>query len=166
MNKKYIVRLTSEEREELEGLVRKGKTAAYKIQHANILLSVNDEASCWRDEQASAAFHCSPNTVRNIRQRFVEEGLESALNRKKQISPSRKPILDGVGEARLIALDCGHPPKGYGRWTLKLLADKMVELEVVESISGQTVWRVLKKTNSDRICANAGAFRRSRMRIS
>jgi len=115
MNKKYIVRLTSEEREELEGMVRKGKTVAYKIQHANILLNVDAEASCWNDEQTAAAFHCSPNTVRNIRQRFVEEGLESALNRKKQISPSRKPVLDGLGAARLIALGCSHPLCNYDK---------------------------------------------------
>ena len=166
MNKKYIVRLTADEREELEGLVRKGKAAAYKIQHANILLSVDSGASCWTDEETSAAFHCSANTVRNIRQRFVEEGLDAALHRKKQAYPSRKPVLDGAGETRLIALSCSAPPEGQCRWILRLLADKLVELKVAESISGQTVWRVLKKTNSGRISVNAGASRRSRMRIS
>lgn len=165
MNKKYIVRLTADERKNLEELVRKGKAAAYKIRHANILLSVDSNVSCWTDEEASAAFHCSPNTVRNIRQRFVEEGYESALNRKRQDYPSRQPVLDGAGEARLIALSCSVPPEGKSRWTLKLLAEKVVELKIADSISQQTVYRVLKKKNSGRICANAGAFRRNRMRI-
>ena len=166
MNKKYIVRLTSDERKELESFIRKGKTVAYKIRHANILLSIDANESCWNDEQTSTVFHCNPNTVRNIRQRFVEGGLEVALHRKKQNSPSRKPALDGVGEAHLIAFSCGNPPSGHSRWTLKLLADKLVELEIVESISDQTVRRVLKKTNSNHICVNAGASRRSRMEIS
>lgn len=145
MNKKYIVRLSSDERRQLKELVRKGKSAAYKVRHANILLSVDMEGPGWSDKQSAVAFHCSPNTVRNVRQRLVEEGLEAALNRKKQSYPSRKRLLDGVGEARLIALGCSRPPENHNRWTLKLLADKMVELEIVESISEQTVRRVLKK---------------------
>ena len=166
MNKRYIVRLTSAEREQLEQLVRKGKTAAYKIRHAHILLSVDADGLCWSDEQTRAAFRCNSNTIHNIRQRFVESGLEAALHRKKQVILSRKPLLDGAGEARLIALGCSSPPEGYGHWTLKLLSDKLVELKVVPSISGQTVHRVLKKMNSSHICAPVGVFRRSKMRIS
>jgi transposase len=166
MNKKYIVRLTSAEQEQLEQLVRKGKTVAYKIRHAHILLSVDSGGLCWSDEQAATAFHCDINTVRNIRQRFVESGLESALNHKKQVILSRKPLLDGAGEARLIALGCSRPPEGYDHWTLKLLSDKLIELKVVTSISGQTVHRVLKKMNSSHICASVGVFRQSKMRIS
>jgi hypothetical protein len=147
MNKKYIVRLSSAEREQLEEFVRKGKVAAYKILHANILLNVDAEGPSWNDEQAAVAFHCNPNTVRNVRQRWVEEGLESALNRKKQATPSRKPLLDGAGQARLIALSCSPPPPSSSRWTLKLLGDKLVELKIVKSISQDTVRRVLKKTN-------------------
>lgn len=166
MNKKYIVRLTADERKQLEQLIGKGKTAAYRIQHAHILLSVDAEGLNWSDEHISAACHCNTNTVRNVRQRFVELGFESALNRKKQTSPSRKPLLDGAGEARLIALGCTKPPEGYGHWTLELLSDKLVELKIVPAISGQTVQRVLKKTNSSPICAPVGVFHRSKMRIS
>lgn len=166
MNKKYKVRLTSAEQGQLEEIVRKGKALAYKIRHANLLLGLDVDGLHWTDEQAAEAFHCSVNTVANIRQRFVEEGLESALHRKKQEIPSRKPILDGVGEAKLIALSCSQPPEGYGRWTLNLLADKLVKLEVVDSISRQTVHRILKKTNLSPTCESAGVFHRSKMRIS
>ena len=147
MNKKYIVRLTDEEREYLNGLVRKGKSAAYKIRHANMLLKADADASGWTDEQIAKAFSAHKSTVAGIRQRFVEEGLESALGRKKQSVPSREKILDGEGEARLIALSCGAPPEGNSRWTLRLLADKVAELEIAGSISHETVRRTLKKTN-------------------
>jgi len=147
MNKKYIVRLTEEEREELEGIVRRGRAPAYRVKHASILLSVDAGGRGWSDERTAEAFRCHPNTVGAVRQRFVEQGLEAALNRKKQSVPSRTPILDGEGEARLIAISCSEPPAGRSRWTLKLLADRLVELKVVESISEQTVRRALKKTN-------------------
>lgn len=156
MAKKYVVRLTAQERSELEDLVRKGKTQAYRIKHANILLAVDADGPGWTDQQAAEAFHCHKNTVSNVRQRFVERGLEGALARKKQERPSRRRILDGEGEARLIAIACSEPPEGRARWTLKLLADRLVELEVVDSISDQTVRRTLKKTKSSRTCANAG----------
>jgi len=156
MNKKYIVRLRGEERLRLEELIARGQGAAYKIRHANILLKVDADGPGWSDEQAADAFGCHLNTVRNVRQRLVEQGFKAALERKKQAEPSRKRILDGEAEARLIALSCGEPPEGRGRWTLQLLADKLVELEIVEAISDQTVRRTLKKTNSSRICASAG----------
>jgi len=156
MARKYVVRLGSEERETLELLVKKGKTQAYRIKHANIMLAVDRDGPDWSDEEAAEAFGCHVNTVANVRQRFVEEGLEAAVERKKQKSPSRERILDGAKEARLIALACSAPPEGRSKWTLQLLADKLVALKVVESVSDQTVRRTLKKTNSSLTCASAG----------
>lgn len=152
----YIVRLNAEEREELKGLVRKGKAAAYKIKHANILLQVDADGPNWTDEKAVDAFGCHLNTVRNVRERFVEQGLEAALGRKKQERPSREPVIDGEAEAHLIKLACGQPPKGRNTWTLQLLADKLVELEIVERVCRETVRQTLKKTNSSHIFANVG----------
>jgi transposase len=156
MNKKYVVRLTAKERRELELMVKKGKTAAYKIKHANLLLAADTDGTGWADEQIAEAFSCHPRTVENLRRRFVLDGLATALERKKQLRPSRQRTLDGKGEARLIALACSQPPKGRERWTLKLLADTLVQLEVVDTISDQTVRRTLKKTNCDLTCSNAG----------
>lgn len=156
MARKYVVRLSSEEREALELLVKKGKTQAYRIKHANILLAVDADGPDDSDEEAAEAFGCHLNTVSNVRQRFVEQGLEAAVERKKQKSPSRERILDGEKEARLIALACSAPPEGRSKWTLQLLADKLVALKVVESISDQTVRRTLKKTNSNHTCVSAG----------
>jgi transposase len=145
MNKKYIVRLADEERRQLAELTRKGKAAAYKIRHANILLKADANGPAWTDERIAESFSVSVNTVLGVRQRLVEQGLEAALNRKKQARPSRSPLLDGAGEARLIALRCSAPPTGHGRWTLRLLADQAVALEIVEAISHETVRQVLKK---------------------
>ncbi len=147
MNKKYIVRLTDEEREYLNGLIKKGKAAAYKIRHANMLLKADADASGWTDEQIAVAFSAHKSTVAGIRQRFVEDGLEAALGRKKQSAPSRKRIFDGEGEACLITLACSEPPEGCSRWTLRLLADKALELEIAGSVSYETVRQTLKKTN-------------------
>jgi transposase len=147
MNKKYIVRLTAEERKELENLVKKGKTQAYRIKHANILLAVDADGPNWPDHQASKAYKCHQNTVVNVRQRFVEQGFQAALERKKQQSPSRKRIIDGESEARLISIACSKPPEGFAKWTMQMLADELVALNVVDSVSGQTVWRTLKKMN-------------------
>ena len=142
MNKKYIVKLIDPEREALRDLVNKGKSPAYKIKHANILLQADRQES---DEKIAKNLGCHLNTVCNLRQRFVEKGLEAALERKKQEIPSRSRILDGEKEARLIAVGCSQPPEGFVRWTLKLLADKLVSLEVVETISHETVRQTLKK---------------------
>ena len=147
MNKKYIVRLTAQEQKELENLVKKGKTQAYRVKHANILLAIDADGPDWPDHQAAKAYKCHQNTVRNVRQRFVEQGLEAALERKKQQVPSRKQIIDGENEARLISIACSTPPKGCAKWTMQMLADELVGLKVVESVSGQTVWRTLKKMN-------------------
>jgi len=147
MNKRYIVRLTEREREELCRLVSKGRAAAYKIRHAHILLLADAGGPGWTDAQIAQAVGVHPFTVRNVRQRLVERGLEGALARKRQDRPSRRRLLDGEGEARLIALACSEPPEGRTRWTLHLLADTLVELEVVESISHETVRETLRKTN-------------------
>lgn len=156
MNKRYVVRLTAEERGQLEALVKRGKGHAYRIKHANILLAVDANGPAWPDEKVSEAFRCHVGTVANVRQRLVEGGLERALERKPQAEPSRQRSLDGRGEARLIALACSQAPDGRSRWTLKLLADKLVELEVVEAISDQTVRRALKKTSCSLTGANVG----------
>ena len=147
MNKKYIVRLTDQERFELGELVKKGKSPAYKIKHAHILLQADAGAANWADEKIAATLRCHMNTVRNVRERLVREGLEAALGHKKRENPSRAKILDGKKEARLIALGCSKPPLGVGRWTLRLLADQMVSLEIVDSICHETVRQTLKKTN-------------------
>lgn len=147
MNKKYIVRLTAEERSELKGIVKKGKGPAYKIKHAHVLLNSDADGPNLTDERIAKMLHCNRNTVVNVRKRLVEQGFESALQRKKRENPPVKKILDGEKEARLIALACGETPEGRSGWTLRLLADKLVELEVVESISYRTVGRALKKTS-------------------
>lgn len=156
MIKKYIVRLSTEERQELETLVRRGKGPVYRIKHAQVLLAVDADGLNWTDERAAQAYHCHKRTVENVRSRFVEEGFEAAVERRKQVRPSRERILDGEKEARLISIACSKPQQGQARWTLKMLADELVVLEVVPSVSSQTVQRALKKTTSSRICGSAG----------
>jgi transposase len=151
--KKYKVTLTADERQFLHTLVSAGKGAALKLTHARILLKA-DAASggpAWTDARIAEAIEVNRTTVEQVRQRFVEQGLQAALVRKKQARPSRERKLDGAGEARLIALACSAPPLGRAAWTLRLLADRLVELEVVETISTETVRQALKKTNSSRI---------------
>jgi transposase len=145
--KKYFVRLTANERERLKELVTKGRASARKIGHARVLLKVDADGPNWTDAAAAEAFGIRANTVRDIRQRFVEEGLEAALDRKRRAEPPTQRKLDGAGEARLIALACGEPPEGRARWTLRLLAGQMVELAIVDGISHETVRRTLKKTS-------------------
>jgi len=156
MNKKYVVTLTAEEREELGAMIKKGRAAAYKIRHANILLKADADGPGWSDERIAEAFGCHARTVENVRRRFVLEGLEAAIVRRRQKKLSRERKLDGEGEAHLIAIACSTPPDGRDRWTLQLLADQLVRLEVVDSISDQTVRRTLKKTRSSRILKSAG----------
>ena len=148
MNKKYVVRLSAEERASLARLVKVGQAAARKILHARILLQADQgpQGPAWDDVRIAEALTAHPRTVANVRQRLVEGGLEAALSRKKQDAPSRARTLDGRAEARLLALRCGEPPQGRRRWTLHLLADKLVELRVVDDISYETVRRTLKKT--------------------
>ena len=148
--KKYLVTLTPEEREHLSGLLSAGKRSALTLTRARVLLKADQAAGgpAWEDAEIAQALDCGLRTVERVRQRFVERGLEQALGRKPQDRPSRERKFDGAAEARLIALACSQPPKGRARWTLKLLADRLVELEVFESVSDETVRRVLKKTNS------------------
>ena len=149
--KKYRIRLTTDEQKELKALVSRGRTAAYKQTHARILL-MSDESrpdGGLTDADITSALGVGQSMVERIRKRCVEEGIGPALNRKKQLR-RRQKILDGEGEARLIAMACGEPPDGRASWTLRLLADQLVECEIVETISTETVRRVLKKTNSSR----------------
>ena len=141
---KHIVRLTAEERKELEDLVKTGKANARKITHARILLKVDANGANWSDEQVQEALDVGKSTVERVRRAIVEEGLEASLNRKK-LSRTTERKLDGDQEAHLIALTCSEAPEGRKRWTLRLLADKMVELEYVDTLSYETVRQVLKK---------------------
>ena len=147
--KRWVVRLEAEERAELEQTVRSGKAAALRIRHANILLAVDEseESAKLKDAEAAAAFGVAVRSIESLRKRFVEEGLEAALNRKKQVRPSVESMFDGEKEARLIAVACGPKPAGRKRWTLELLADRMVSLKIVERCSPQTIMRMLQKTS-------------------
>ena len=148
MKKKYIVRLTEDERKYLDDIIHKGKASAHKRLHAQILLKadISESGNKWQDGQISKAFDISTRTVERVRERLVEEGLESALNRAKR-EPARSRVINGEKEAHLIALACGDPPEGYSRWTLRLLGEQMVELGHVESVSHETIRQALKKTN-------------------
>ena len=150
--KKYKVTLTAEERKSLQESIAAGKSAAKKLTHARILLKADAAPGgpAWTDARIAAALEVDVTTVERLRQRFVEQGLDAALGRKKQDRPSRARTLDGNAEARLIALACSAPPPGRVRWTLRLLADKLVELEIVDTVSTETIRRTLKKTNSSR----------------
>lgn len=142
MKKKYVVDLSDSQRKLLKDCVEKGQTTAYKIRHAHILLKAD---AGWTDAQIAEAFGCHVQTVYNVRRRFVEKGFSEALGRSERQEPPCRRKLDGAGEARLIALSCGQPPEGFRRWTLRLLAAKLVDLEIVESISPETVRQTLKK---------------------
>ena len=154
---KYIVRLTAEERAQLDEMIRTGKRAASALLHARILLraDVGEEGPSWDDGRIAEALECGVSTVYRVRQAVVEQGLAAALLRKKPTGRQYRK-LDGAQEAHLIALACGAAPAGRHRWTLRLLADRLVELDVVESISPECVRMTLKKTNSSRGCANSG----------
>jgi len=149
MKKKYIVTLMEEERRMLQEMLSRGKAAARKLMHARILLKADAAAGgpAWEDQSIAEALEVGRATVERVRKQFVEEGLEAALERRK---PRRvyERKLDGDGEAHLVALACQEPPEGRSRWTLRLLADRMVQLEYVDQLSYQTVRRTLKKTRS------------------
>jgi transposase len=151
--KRYLVTLTADEREQLESMVRAGKRSARTITRARILLKADqaDGGPAWEDARIAEALGCGHRTVERVRERFVTAGLDAALHHKPQERPSRQPVLDGAAEAKLIALACATTPDGRRDWTLRLLADQLVELEVVPSVSRETVRRVLKKTRSSRI---------------
>jgi hypothetical protein len=146
MIKKYIVRLTEQERQTCHGVVKKLKGSSQKVRRAQILLQTDADGPAWTDAKISEAYHCRIQTIENLRKRCVTESFEIALDGKKRSKPPTNPKLDGRGEAKLIAMRLGKPPAGYGKWTLRLLADELVELEVVDSISHETVRQTLKKT--------------------
>jgi len=155
--KKYIVSLTSSERDFLEQLTKKGKIAAYKMNHARILLKadINQEGGGWIDRKISESLDIGHATIERVRQRFVEEGIEAALNRREQ-KKRRQKIIDGEKEAYLIAIACSETPTGKSNWTLQMLADKMVELNYVEQVSTETIRQSLKKTSLNLGSMNLG----------
>jgi transposase len=156
MNKKYVVRLTDEQREQIERLLRRGRAHARKLLYARILLKADaDGPDRWTDERIAEAFEISTATVARERRRFCEEGLEVALMPKKPGRPRRR-VLDGRAEAHLIALSCSSAPEGRDHWSVRLLADRMVELGYVESVSYETVRRTLKKTSSSLTSSASG----------
>jgi Homeodomain-like domain len=146
MNKKYIVRLSDEERAACQDIVKRLKGTSEKVKRAQILLKADADGLGWLDATIAEAYGCSVRTVEILRERLVTAGFQAALERKKRATPPTLPKLDGEGEAKLIAMRLGKPPAGYGQWTLELLADELVALEVVPSICAETVRKVLKKT--------------------
>ena len=146
MVKKYIVRLSEEERGLLGDIVKKLKGTSQKVRRANILLKADVDGPNWSDAKIAEALSCRIRTIENVRRRLVTEGLDVVLNRKKRETPPRPKILDGKQEAEIIALRLGKPPAGFANWSLRLLAERIVELEIVDSISHATVRRTLKKT--------------------
>jgi hypothetical protein len=146
MNKKFIVRLSEEERALCQEVIKKLKGTSQKVRRAQILLKADADGPAWTDSRIAEAYNCRVQTIENLRKRLVTEGFEAALERQKRQEPPTPPKLDGAGEAKLIAMRLGKPPAGYGHWTLQLLADELVALEVVGSISHETVRKVLKKT--------------------
>ncbi|NJR32092.1 MAG: helix-turn-helix domain-containing protein [Chamaesiphon sp. CSU_1_12] len=145
MAKKYIVRLSEEERDSLRQVIKKLKGSSQKVRRAQILLKADREGANWTDKQIAAAFECRTKTVENIRRRLVEEGLETTLNGVQRMSPPRPKLLDGEQEAHIIAMRLGEPPSGYANWSLRLLSRKVVELGIVESVSHETIRTTLKK---------------------
>jgi transposase len=162
--KKYKVTLAPEERQQLHELISAGKASAKKLAHARILLKADAAPGrpAWADARIAEAAEVSIATVERVRQRFVEQGFEAALVRKQQDRPSRERKLDGAAEARLIALACSPPPEGRACWTMQLLADQLVALDIVDTVSDETVRRTLKKTRLSRGSASSGASHRRR----
>jgi len=146
MVKKYIVRLSDEERTLLRDIVKRLKGTSQKVRRANILLKVDADGPNWSDAKTADALSCRTRTIENVRRRLVTEGLDAVLNRKKRETPPTPKILDGKQEADIIALRLGKPPAGFANWTLRLLAERIVELEIADSISHETVRTTLKKT--------------------
>ena len=151
--KKYVVELSSDERERLEALISKGKATAKAILKARLLLKADQGplGPSWTDDRIVEALDTNPSMVTRVRRQLVEEGMTAVLGRKKRLTPPIQPIFDGEAQARLIALACSEPPAGHARWSIRLLADKVVELEIVERAHFNTVGRALKKTTSNRI---------------
>src|SRR5215469_2864523 len=160
--KKYVVRLSAEEREHLQVLLRKGKGPARRLLKARILLKadISDAGPGWSDSRIIAALDTSASMLYRVRKQLVEEGFEAVLSRKQRATPAVARIFDGEKEAKLIALACSKPPKGRARWTLRLLENKVVELGIVDRASDSTIGRALKKTLFSPVAASTGASRR------
>jgi hypothetical protein len=156
--KKYVVRLSAQERERLEAMVRTGKTLAQIVTRARILLKADtsEAGEAWSDSAIAAALDTSVNNVARARQQLVEEGFEATLKRKYNPNSARPRIFDGESEAKLIALACSPAPEGFARWSLRLLEEKVVELNIVDKASDNTIGRALKKTFSSRISSSNG----------
>ena len=160
--KKYVVRLSAEERAELAALIRKGKGAARRLLKARMLLKadVSEAGEGWSDSEIIAALDTNASMIYRVRKQLVEEGFAAVLSRKQRAMPAVPRIFDGEKEAKLIALACSKPPKGRARWTLRLLENKVVELGIVDRASDSTIGRTLKKTFSSPIAGSAGSSRR------
>ena len=158
MPPRYRITLTEQERNDLEACTRAGKTGAKKFIHARALLlcDAGVDGPAWTVAATAEALGVTSRTIEHLKQRFVEEGLEAALQRRPRVKPPREILFDGAFEARLIALACSAAPAGYQRWTVRLLADKVVELNMASSVSHMTVQRVLKKTHLSLISASTG----------
>ena len=158
MSSRYRVTLTKEERKELEAMTHRGKTHARKFIHARALLlcDAGTDGPAWNVSDVAEALGVSSRSIEHLKERFVEEGFEAALERKAREKPPRDIIFDGAFEARLVALACSGTPEGHRRWTVRLLADKAVELGIADSISHMTVQRILKETNLSLTSANTG----------
>src|SRR5664280_3919552 len=163
--KKYVVRLSDDERQQLATLIRKGSSPAQRLMKARILLKadVSEGGEGWSDNQIIEALETSPSMVYRVRKQLVEEGFEAVLSRKPRATPAVPRIFDGEKEAKLIALACSEPPKGRARWTLRLLENKVVELNIVDRASDSTIGRTLKKIFSSPIADSAGSSRRRPM---
>jgi len=161
MSPRYRVTLSQEERKELEALTRRGKTEARRFTHARALLlcDAGENGPAWKVEDVAEALGITSRTIEKLKKRFVEDGLDAALDRKPREKPPREITFDGAFEARLLALACSDAPEGHTRWTVRLLADKAVELNFADSVSHMTVQRVLKKTNFNLIAASTGKSR-------
>src|ERR1700740_3557350 len=160
--KRYVVRLSADEREQLEALIRKGKSPAQRLLKARILLKadVSGAGEGWSDSRIIKALETSPSMVYRVRKQLVEEGFEAVLSCKQRATPAVARIFVGEKEAKLIALACSKPPKGRVRWTLRLLENTVVELGIVDRASDSTIGRALKKTLSSPIAASTGSSRR------
>lgn len=145
MRKVYVVRLTDQEREQLAGIVRKFKGSSQKVRRAQILLKADADGPGWTDQRIADAFGCRRQTVENVRRNLCERGFQTTLDGVKRQDPPTAKLLDGEQEAKIIAMRLGKPPAGYANWSLRLLAEKVVALEIAESISHETVRRTLKK---------------------
>ena len=166
MSPRYRVTLSEQERKDLEALTKRGKTHARRFIHARALLlsDAGEDGPSWSVADTAEALGVTTRTIEHLKKRFVEDGLEAALERKPREKPPREVTFDGAFEARLIAMACSDVPEGYNRWTIRLLADKAVELKFAESISLMTVQRVLKKTNFSLTAANTGKSRQKEAR--